>query len=404
VRTFASRHFGGLVLFSTVAVILCGCSSAKRPAKTPEELAAMHEKAAELSRASGRAVLEGLVDHVKAEYDEYLAHKRPNPPVIDILIISGGGDWGAFGAGFLKGWGTVNKSDALARPEFTAVTGVSTGALISPFAFLGDEDSINRIVNLYRNPKPDWVKQRGFLYFLPNNISFAEVPGLERELRANVSQDMIKSIADKGATGRFLAVNTTNVDDGEPRVFDLVAESKRAVETGHYDRFQDILLASSGIAGAFPFRIIDDEMYVDGGITGNIIYGGRLGEEQTVPAVWQRKYPEIPIPKTRFWVIFNNQVRPQPQVTEPRWPTVVTRSLEMATRASTLTALRHLYAMAEISRLKRHADVEVRVVAIPTSWKPPVAGVFVKETMNNLADLGEKMGADTSSWSTESPP
>jgi hypothetical protein len=364
----------------------------------------MHDKAAQLSRESGRVVLEGVVDHVKAEYDEYTAHKRPNPPVIDILIISGGGDWGAFGAGFLKGWGTIAKNDPLARPDFTAVTGVSTGALISPFAFLGDEESINRIVTLYRNPKPDWVKQRGFLYFLPNNISFAEVPGLERELRANISAGMIKDIADKGATGRFLAVNTTNVDDGEPRVFDLVAESRRAVETGQYDRFQNILLASSGIPGAFPFRIIDDEMYVDGGITGNIIYGGRLGEDQTLPAIWQRKYPDIPIPKTRFWVIFNNQIHPQPQVTEPRWPAVVTRSLEMATRASTLTAMRHLFAIAEISRLKRHAEVEVRVVAIPTTWKPPVAGVFVKETMNNLADLGEKMGADTSSWSMDPPP
>ena len=60
--------------------------------------------------------------------------------------------------------------------------------------------------------------------------------------------------------------------------------------------------------------------------------------------------------------------------------------------------------MAEISRLKRHADVEVRYVMIPDDWSPPVAGTFVKETMNNLADLGEKMGADPASWSAEPPP
>ena len=58
--------------------------------------------------------------------------------------------------------------------------------------------------------------------------------------------------------------------------------------------------------------------------------------------------------------------------------------------------------MAEISRLKRNADVEVRVVSIPGDWVPPVPGVFKKETMNNLADLGEKMGADPASWSNES--
>ena len=57
--------------------------------------------------------------------------------------------------------------------------------------------------------------------------------------------------------------------------------------------------------------------------------------------------------------------------------------------------------MAEISRLKRKADVEVRVVSIPGDWFPPVPGVFIKETMNNFADLGEKMGADPASWSNE---
>ena len=123
--------------------------------------------------------------------------------MIDILIISGGGDWGAFGAGFLKGWQKVPAQHPLAKPEFDAVTGVSTGTLIAPFAFLGDEQSIDEIVNLYRNPGADWVKQRGFLYFLPDNISFAEVPGLEREMRQHITMDMFRRIAKAGADGRL---------------------------------------------------------------------------------------------------------------------------------------------------------------------------------------------------------
>jgi hypothetical protein len=150
--------------------------------------------------------------------------------------------------------------------------------------------------------------------------------------------------------------------------------------------------------------MIDDELYVDGGVTGNIIYGGRIAEEDSLPAQWQKAYPDLPIPKVRYWVIFNNQLRPLPQVTEPNWPAVIQRSLEMGTRAATLTAMRHLWAMAEISRLKRKADVEVRVVAVPGDWVPPKPGVFIKETMNNLADLGEKMGADPSVWRSEPPP
>jgi hypothetical protein len=150
--------------------------------------------------------------------------------------------------------------------------------------------------------------------------------------------------------------------------------------------------------------MIDDELYVDGGVTGNIIYGGRIGEEDSLPAIWQKAYPNLPIPKLRYWVIFNNQFRPVPAVTAPNWPTVIQRSLETSTRAATATAVRHLFAMAEISRLKRNADVEVRIVSIPGDWFPPVPGVFIKETMNNLADIGEKMGADPDSWSTVPPP
>jgi hypothetical protein len=59
--------------------------------------------------------------------------------------------------------------------------------------------------------------------------------------------------------------------------------------------------------------------------------------------------------------------------------------------------------MAEIARLKRKAQVEVRIVEIAADWSPPVSGVFIKETMNTLVDLGEKMGADPSSWSTSPP-
>jgi hypothetical protein len=76
-------------------------------------------------------------------------------------------------------------------------------------------------------------------------------------------------------------------------------------------------------------------------------------------------------------------------VTAPTWPAIVARSLEMGTRAATVTAIRHLFAQADIAELKRGGEVEVRVVAVPNDFVPPKAGVFIKETMNALADLGE---------------
>src|SRR5262249_44255201 len=118
-------------------------------------------------------------------------------------------------------------------------------------------------------------------------------------------------------------------------------------------RIHNIMLASAGIPGAFPFRMIDQELYVDGGVTGNIIYGGRFAEDDSLPGLWQKAYPNLPMLKFRYWVIFNNQFRPPPRATPPNWVAFIQRSLETSTRGATATAVRHLFTMAELARLKR---------------------------------------------------
>ena len=79
------------------------------------------------------------------------------------------------------------------------------------------------------------------------------------------------------------------------------------------------------------------------------------------------------------------------------------RATIMSTQTSTMNSMRHLYALAEIARLKHNADVRVRVMAVPDTWVPPKPGNFQKEVMNALADMGERMGADPVSWRTDSP-
>ena len=134
------------------ALTLAGCAGT-RPPQTQAQLLQLREAADQRLVTDGRAMFQQLLAHVKGDYDAYNAGRAPAPPQIDILIISGGGDWGAFGAGFLKGWGRVPPGP-MAKPAFDAVTGVSTGALIAPFAFLGDEPSIDTIEGLYRNRLP----------------------------------------------------------------------------------------------------------------------------------------------------------------------------------------------------------------------------------------------------------
>lgn len=373
-----------------------GCAS-HRSQRSGAELKDLRKQHDALIAESSGALRQRLLKQLKQQVDQH----PDEAPIVDILIISGGGDWGAFGAGVLKGWSRVQGS--MARPSFNIVTGVSTGSLIAPFAFLGDEDSLDTIEMLYRNPKKDWVKKRWPFYFLPANQSFATVPGLERELRERLDTNMIQRIAAVSRQGRFLLVNTTDLDDGGSRVWDVGGEAERAATDGDINRVHQILLASSGIPAAFPFREIDGSLFVDGGVTGNILYGGATREENTVWALWATNYPQLKMPKCRYWVIFNNQLRPLPQVTEPNWVGVVSRSVSLSTRAATVTAIRHLFAMAEIARLKRGGTMEVRVIAVPNDFVPPKPGDFQKETMNALADLGEKMGADPANWQTTPP-
>jgi hypothetical protein len=290
----------------------------------------------------------------------------------------------------------------LARPQFDVVTGVSTGALIAPFAFLGDDASIERIVQLYRNPQKDIAASRGWLFFLPDNPSFYVLPGLERELGTAIDRALLERIAAEGAKGRALLVNTTNVDLGDNRVWDLTAEAKAAL-AGDADHVRRVLLASAGIPAVFPARGIGEYLYVDGAITGNIIYGGETREAESLPARWQAKHPGRPMPRLRYWVIFNNQVRFPPQITRERWPDIMSRTTIMATQTSTLNSLRHLFAMAEVARLKYKTDIEVRLITVPEDYVPSKPGTFVPEVMNELADLGERMGADPKSWRTEAP-
>ncbi len=130
-----------LAAMAIAAMLAAGCASVTRPDRTLEDLVAAR-RADDAARAAELARLrEKFMARIEAKAAAAKGAAGTTPPTIDVLVISGGGDWGAFGAGVLKGWGRVRGE--MARPQFDIVTGVSTGALIAPFAFLGD-DPVNR--------------------------------------------------------------------------------------------------------------------------------------------------------------------------------------------------------------------------------------------------------------------
>jgi len=204
-------------------------------------------------------------------------------PPANLLAVSGGGDKGAFGAGLLNGW-TASGT----RPEFKAVTGVSTGALIAPFAFLGpDYDDVLKEVYTSISPA-DILSPRSIIAAIEND-GMADNTPLWNLIGEHVDQALIERIAEEHNKGRILLIATTDLDARQPVVWNMgniaASGAPNALELS-----RQILLASAAIPGAFPptmFRVEVDgreyqEMHVDGGASAQVfMYPPRLRDVLT---------------------------------------------------------------------------------------------------------------------------
>ena len=320
----------------------------------------------------------------------------------DILVLSGGGELGAFGAGFLKGWGKV-ASGEFARPDFDSVSGISTGALIAPFAFVGTNESYDQIVNLYRNPDRDMVVARSLLSFLSGYESYYDAQILHQRIRESITPQIVQSIAQKGAQNNTLLVGATNLDFGVMRVWDL---SEIAGSIPVQDAQQDIaakLIASSAIPSAFPPVNMDGYLYVDGGASMQVVSGiddrSWLYEDRNSDT----QFVELDKPlRLRIWIIVNNKLLLDPDVVSPKWSSIATRSIKSLMRGSTLQTIQDIETFSQMINKRGDFDVQMRFVSIPQGYQIPESeNLFDSKTMRDLVELGEKMGANPNSWETK---
>lgn len=388
------------LLLATTLLAAGGCV-VERPARTETELVERRAALREEVMRGRDALSHQLVARLVHEQDEEAAGGEP--AVLDVLILSGGGEYGAFGAGFLEGWASVSEP-GFQRPEFDVVTGVSTGALIAPLAFVGTNESYRLGYELYSNPRGDWFRKRGLVSFLLRRESFTDNAGLRRDVEGAVSRDMIRQIAAGAADNRVLMIGTTNVDMGMLVMWDAALISSR-IESGEREAgmLYDVLMASTAIPGVFPPVEIDGDLYVDGGVLRNIAYTTDQDYSGSALSIWMREHADRPGPRLRLWVIINNPLASPEQNTGPDWPSLAARSLELSIRSSMLGSLSALSASMRLMNATTPFQAEFRFVAVPDEWRPLVEGQFQKENMAALAELGRAMGADPSSWQTRVP-
>jgi hypothetical protein len=248
-----------------------------------------------------------------------------------VLALSGGGANGAYGAGVLAGWTRAGQ-----RPRFDVITGVSTGALAAPFAFLGpDWDA--RMEAAYTDGGADQLISFKALAPLRGPSLFSAAP-IRRLVEAYVDGAMLQAIAAEHARGRRLLVATTNLDSQETTVWDMGAIATRG-DADAVKLFQDILVASSSIPGVFPPVIIGadgpagrfSEMHADGGVMTPFF---------TVPEsmlLWTD--PGGGVHRGALYILINGQVGSSFGVTRGSLVGILARSWDAMSKASTRTTL-----------------------------------------------------------------
>ena len=203
------------------------------------------------------------------------AHSNKRIP-FDILTLTGGGSRGAFGTGFLIGW---NKKGDI--PKFNIITGISTGAVMAPFIFLGN-DRLAEIEAFYTKSNTEDVFSSTWLSFFGFGHIMDAKP-LKKLFKKTFDEDFLEEVAREHANGRRLYIGTTNIDTGQLTVWDMGAIASSGRED-KYQRFCDIIYASAALPVYLPPQYMEVnvdggkyyQMHVDGGIYSQVFMIGLM--------------------------------------------------------------------------------------------------------------------------------
>jgi predicted acylesterase/phospholipase RssA len=343
-----------------------------------------------------------LLRRIEAIHQRNLSSGLDVPPEINVLLLSSGGQYGAFGTGVLHGW-SESPSAEFKRPNFDVVTGVSTGALIAPFAISGEDDSIRRVGDLFQQADDSFARLRGVLFFLPWRSSIFDTSVLRKRVQSEIDADVIERVAAAYDEHRLLLVGAVNLDLGRFHIWDMGSLAIQARQTNDPAPFHDALISSSAIPGAFPPIEIDRVLYTDGAVALPTFLGLDRQMVGQVVRAFRERNPGAPTPDLRIWMIVNGHINPIPQLAGQGWASVALRSAQVISRYSLRTNLRLMQIAAELIGEDIGSPVEFRYIAVPPDVELPESDsrLFDQDLMFELHQLGYRLGTDPDAWQTE---
>ena len=331
-----------------------------------------------------------IIHSVRQEPSDLFDKTQDGVPIYAGLALSGGGSSGAFGAGILCGWSKTGS-----RPTFKLVTGISTGALIAPYAFLGEayDEKLHKVYTTTSTKDIAKISKR----FPLRNDALMDTSPLAAVIAKDLDESMLADIATAHNRGRRLYIGTTNLDAQRFVVWNMGAIAASG-EPGSLQLFRDIMLASASIPGVFPPVYINvdangqtyDEMHVDGGVITQVFFYELL---LNMGEVARTVRPDTATQNaSTVYVIRNGKAAPEPQQVPRELMAIAGRSLSTMIKSASINDLLRIY------EYSKQDGIAFNFTNVPGEFHFESEEAFDQQEMNALFDLGYQILLEGTAW------
>lgn len=384
------RHFVAPVATLLFAAFAVGCATIRR---TPVTVAALQQDAVRIESAQSAlrdTVIERLVRRAVRRGDR----------TIDVLMLSGGGQNGSFGVGFLRGW---KQRATEPMPEFDLVTGVSTGALQAPYALLGTRAALDTITALYARAASSFAPSLDWWFWLRRTGGLVNTKRFDETVARSFEGPVRADLNTAFASDRQLLFTTTDFDLGIGRVWSMGDE----LDTGRTgaDRVRTLIKGATAIPAIFPPVMVDGHLHADGGVIENVLTlfsfddYARLGQR-----LQARGLSDVTV---RVWVVMNLWTHAEPRALSPSSRRQIssrsTALLFYAHQPGTLSALENLSRL--VSDRVPGLRMQLRVASLPAEevLSPGASALFARPFMQRLDSIGFAKAQGATPWDAAMP-